>query len=127
MAVLILMVVVIITGVTIASRSTTQDALSGAGRSSPTPGLWSLVGGLVAAVGVAMIGQATYGWVSGFDPPGWLRIVTFWMLPAGVMASAILGTLALKQNSGRMLGITGLALAVLSVGAFFVMLVSVDY
>ncbi|MGB8983986.1 MAG: hypothetical protein WCC12_19105 [Anaerolineales bacterium] len=74
-----------------------------------------------------MIGQATYEWVSEFDPPGWLRIVTAWMFPIGVIASAILGTLSLKRNSGRMLGITGLALAVLSVGAFFAILASVDY
>jgi hypothetical protein len=124
MPVLILVVVVIIVGVTIALRSATPP---NAGRSSPTLGVWCLIGGLVAAFGVAMIGQATYGWMSGFDPPGWLRILTFWMLPAGVIASAILGTLSLKMNSGRSLGITGLALAVLSVGAFVTMLMSVDY
>jgi hypothetical protein len=49
------------------------------------------------------------------------------MFPAGVIASVILGTRSLKRDSGRMLGITGLALAALSVGAFFAMLVSVDY
>ena len=138
MPVLIFVVFLIVIGVAIAWRSATsksrgpmadqeRDALSSAGMSSLTPGLWCLVCGFVAAISVAMIGQATYGWVSGFDPPGWLRIVAFWMLPAGVIAAAILGTLSLKQNSGRLLGITGLALAALSVGAFFVMLVSVDY
>jgi hypothetical protein len=122
MGVLILVGVVIIAGVAIALRSAPSKEMG-----SLAPGLWCFVGGLVAAVGVAMIGQATFGWVTGFDPPGWLRIVTFWMLPAGVIAAAILGTLSLKQNSGRMLGITGLALAVLSIGVFFAMSVTVDY
>jgi hypothetical protein len=130
MPVLILVVVVIIVGVVIALRSATpqeQNALSSAERSNSTPGLWCLVSGLVAVVGVAMIGQATYEWVSGFDPPGWLRIVTAWMFPIGVIASAIFGTLSLKRNSGAILGITGLALAVLSVGAFFALLASAVY
>jgi hypothetical protein len=83
------------------------------------------VAGLVAAVSVAMIGQASFGWTPGFDPPGWLRIVTFWMLPAGVIASAILGTLSLKRDAGRSLGMTGLALTLLSVGAFFAMVKAV--
>jgi Mn2+/Fe2+ NRAMP family transporter len=130
MAVLILVVAVIIVGVVIALRSgppQDQSALSSAEASNTTLGLWCLVSGLVALFGVAMIGQATYEWVSGFDPPGWLRIVTAWMFPIGVIASAILGALSLKRNSARMLGITGLALAVLSTVAFFAILLSVDY
>jgi hypothetical protein len=130
MPALILVVVVIIVGVVIAWRSATsqeQNALSSAEGSNSTLGLWCLVCGLIAVVGVAMIGQATYEWVSGFDPPGWLRIVTAWMFPIGLIASAVLGTLSLKRNSGRRLGITGLALAVLSVVAFFAILASVDY
>lgn len=119
---LFILVVVIIAGVFIVWHSAAAQ-----GTSSSVLGLWCFVCGLLAAAGVAMIGQATYGWVSGFDPPGWLRIVTFWMLPAGVIASAILGTLSLKRNSGRRWGITGLALTMLSAGAFFAMVASVDY
>ena len=126
MAMLILVVVVIIVGVVITLRSVTSQDQNGR-KSSPMLGLWCFVGGLAAAVGVVMIGQATYGWVSEFDPPGWLRIVTAWLLPIGVVASAILGTLSLKRNSGRRLGITGLVLAMLSVGVFFAMLASFDY
>ena len=137
-SILVVVVIVIAVGITIAWRSGTakgpgamagqgQDALSSVGWGSPTPGLWCLVGGLAAAAGVAMIGQATYGWVSGFEVPGWLRIVTFWMFPGGVITAAILGTLSLKRNSGRILGITGLALAVLSAGTFFVMVASAAY
>ncbi len=126
MPVLILIGVVIIVGVAIALRNTTSREKRSPGRGGTAVGPWCLVCGLVAAVGAAMIGQATYGWISGFDPPGWLRIVTFWMLPAGVIGSAIFGTLSLKGNSERMLGITGLALAALSSSAFFAMLASVD-
>jgi hypothetical protein len=85
------------------------------------------MGGLAAAFGVAMIGQATYDWVSGFDLPGWLRIISGWMFPLGVIAAAILGTLSLKRDSGRLAGIAGLVLAVLSVVTFFAMLMSYDY
>jgi hypothetical protein len=122
MSTLILVVIIIIVGVAIAWRSAPSQ-----GRSGPALGGWCLVSGLVAAVSVAMIGQASFGWAPGFDPPGWLRIVTFWMLPVGVIASAILGTLSLKWDAGRRLGMAGLAFAVLSVGAFFAMLMSVDY
>ena len=134
--VLILVVVVIVAGVVIAVRSGTstgqgstaaqvQDASSSA-RRGLTLGLWCLACGLVAAVGVAMIGQATFEWVPAFDPPGWLRVMTFWMLPAGVVASAVLGALSLKRDSARTLGIAGLLLAVLSAVAFFAMVASVD-
>jgi bacteriorhodopsin len=53
-----------------------------------------------------------------------------WCFVCGLVAAAgvaMIGTLSLKRNSGRMLGITGLALTVLSVGAFFAMAASVDY
>lgn len=122
MLILILVAVVIAAGVALALRSGASQ-----GRSSPALGLWCLVGGLAAALGVTMVGQATYGYVAGFDPPGWLRIVTFWMLPAGVIAAAVLGTLSLKRNAGRRSAVSGLVLALLSVGAFFIMLTSVDY
>jgi len=126
MPIVILVTVVILIGVVLAWRSTTAQEQN-TEKSTPRLGLWCLVGGLAAVVGVAMIGQATFGWLSDFDPPGWLRIVTTWLFPIGVIASALLGTLSLKQNSGRRLGITGLVFAVLSVGAFFAIMASVDY
>ena len=126
MAMLILGIVVIIVGVVIALRSRTSQDPNGE-KSSPMLGLWCFVCGLAAAIGVAMIGQASYGWVSEFDPPGWLRIVTAWLLPVGVIGAVILGTLSLRRNSERNLGITGLVLAMLSVGAFVAMLASFDY
>ncbi len=121
MAVLILVVLVIVVGVGIAVRSRTSP------ERGLTAGLWCLASGLGAAAGAAMIGQATFAWAPAFDPPGWLRIMTFWMLPVGVAAAAILGALALKRDSGRTLGIAGLLLAVLSAIAFFAMLASVNY
>jgi hypothetical protein len=136
MPVLIVVVLVIVVGVVIAVRHETSTgqgpiAVQTQGASlnenrDPTLGLWCLASGLVAAVGVAMIGQATFGWAA-FDPPGWLRVMTGWMFPVGIVASAILGALSLKRDSGRMLGIAGLVLAVLSAVVFFAILASVDY
>jgi hypothetical protein len=48
------------------------------------------------------------------------------MFPVSVIASVILGALSLKRHSRRILGATGLALDLLSVGAFFAMLASVE-
>ncbi len=137
MPLLILVVIVIIAGVAIALRSSAPaapgspadqaQAASARVRRGPTAGLWCLVCGLLAAAGVALIGQATFGWVAALDPPGWLRVVTFWMLPAGEAAAAILGALSLKRGSGRPLGIAGLVLAGLAAAGFFAMLASVDY
>lgn len=120
MSTLILVLIVISVGVAIAWRSAPSQRGSG-----PALGRWCLVSGLVAAVSVALIGQASFGWVPGFDPPGWLRIVTFWMLPVSVIATAIVGTLSLRRDAGRSLGMTGIALAVLSTCAFFAMVVAV--
>jgi hypothetical protein len=117
MWVMMLVVVVIVVGVVLALRS-------GATGQGSTLGLWCLVCGLVALLGVAMVGQATFGWVSGFDPPGWLRIVTFWMFPAGVVAAAILGALALKEDSGRAPAVVGLVVGALAAVAFFAVQVS---
>ena len=137
MPLLILGVIVIVLGVAVVVRSgastcrdSTAAQVQGApssARRGPTPGLWSLVGGIVAAAGVVMIGQATFGWAPAFDPPGWLRVVTGWMLPVGVIAATILGALSLKQDSGRTLGVVGLVLAVLSAVAFFAMVAAVDH
>src|SRR5512138_3209649 len=96
---ILILAAVIVVGVAIAWLSATskswgplaaqgQESFSSAGWSTPNLGLWCLVCGLAAGAGVAIIGQATFGWVSGFDPPGWLRIGTFWIFPAGVVASA---------------------------------------
>lgn len=90
-------------------------------------GLWSLVSGLLAFVGVMMIGQASYEWVPGFDPAGWLRIVTGWVLPAGVIAAVALGVLSLRRDSGRRLGVGGMLLAAISLGIFIAMIVTTPY
>lgn len=126
MAIVILVTVVILVGVVLIWRSATAEEQN-TGKSRSLLGLWGLVGGLAAAVGVAMIGQATFGWVSDFDPSGWLRIVISWLFPAGVITSVILGALSLKQNSARRFGMIGLIFAVLSIAAFVAILVSVDY
>lgn len=121
MPVLILVVVAIVVGVVIVLRSGTAT-----GRGARL-GLWCFACGLVAAAGAAMVGQASFGWAPAFDPPGWLRVVTGWMLPVGVVAAAVSGAAALKRDSGRPWAIAGLALAALAAVAFFAMLPLVDY
>lgn len=90
-------------------------------------GLWAFVGGILAAIGTFMIGQATFGWIAGFDPAGWLRIVTAWMLPVGFIVALLAGIPALKRASERTLAVVGIVLAVLAAVGLVVMLFSVDY
>lgn len=90
-------------------------------------GAWSLACGVIALVGVLMIGQASWEWIPSFDPPGWLRIITGWMLPIGSIAAFVLGVLSVVKRSGRSLGLAGIALGVLSVGIFVGYLVTHPY
>jgi hypothetical protein len=102
--------------------SQSRAALSG-----PSAGIWSLFFGLLSVVGLALIGQASFGWIPAFDPAGWLRIVSGWMIPVGMIGAVVFGVRSLRRGSGRGLGITGLALAMLTLGAFVAMLVTADY
>lgn len=125
MALVILFTGVVVIGVAVALRG---GASSGAGTGNPTLGLWGLAAGLAAVAGTAMIGQATFGWVTGFDPPGWLRIAAAWLLPFGAAAAILLGALSLRRDSSdRRPGVAGLVLALLSFAAFVLMLASVEY
>ncbi len=99
---------------------------AGAGKSKAL-GVWSLVCGVFAIVGVAMIAQASFGAAESFDPPGWLRILTGWMLPIGAIAAVILGIMSVKRDSGRNFGLAGITLAVIMVGIFVAMLVMNPY
>lgn len=131
MLIVILVVIVIVVGIFLVARSGVATAngsgtvqmgdasSSAAGR--PPIGLWGLVFGLVAALSVVMIGQASFGWLAAYDPPGWLRIVTFWLFPVSVIVSTILGALALKRDSGRAPAIAGLVLTALAAVVFFAM------
>lgn len=85
-------------------------------------GVWALIFGLVSVFGMLMIGQASGSeLIPGFDPPGWFRVVTGWMIPVGVLAASGFGILAAVRRSGRWLGILGMVLAVATV------LISVNY
>jgi len=85
-------------------------------------GVLSLVSGLVAVFGMLMIGQASGSEIlPGFDPPGWLRVATGWMIPIGVLAALGFGIPAVARRSGRSLGIAGMVLAAATV------LISVAY
>lgn len=90
-------------------------------------GFLSLASGVLALVGAGMIGQASYGWVPGFDPPGWARVVTGWLLPAGAIAAVALGVPSLRRGPGRIPAIAGIVLAVVAVGVFVAMVASHPY
>lgn len=90
-------------------------------------GSWSLIAGVVALVGVLMTGQASFEWIPGFDPPGWLRIVSGWMIPVGVVAAVALGARALSRRSGRVLGVVGILLGAATVAIFVAYLVTHPY
>jgi cytochrome c-type biogenesis protein CcmH/NrfF len=90
-------------------------------------GLWSIVFGVVALVGVTMIAQASFGTFGGFDPPGWLRITTAWMLPVGAIAAVAFGVLSVSRRSARPVGMVGIALAAASVAIFVAMLATHPY
>ncbi len=92
-----------------------------------SPGAWSLVCGAMSVVGVAMIGQATYAWIPALDPPGWLRILTMWMLPLGVVVAVPAGAWSVRSGSRRGLGLAGLTLASLSAAAFVALIASAGY
>lgn len=87
-------------------------------------GLWSLVCGLASVVGVLMIGQASFGWIPAFDPAGWLRVVSGWLIPIGVIGGFSLGVVSVRRGSGRRLGVAGMVAALVAVGGFVAMLVS---
>lgn len=105
--------------------------MSGDAAASADRGAWfglsSFVLGLVSLVGVLMIGQASFGWFGSFDPAGWLRVVTGWMFPVGALGAVILGVLSLRRSSGRVPGIAGVLLAVVSAGAFIAMIATHPY
>ncbi len=105
---------------------TTGTASRRGGRGSI--GVWSLVAGLLAIIGVAMVALSTLtASGSALEPPNWLRAVTIPLFPLGVAASVVLGVLALRRNAGRRGAIAGLVLTAVSVTAFVAMLSSVDY
>ena len=87
-------------------------------------GALSVVMGLVACAGV------TATWLvstPAFDMPGWLRIVSGWAFPVGVLAALVLGVAARMRRSGAGLSIAGFVLAAVSVIEFGVMIAANPY
>lgn len=86
-------------------------------------GVLSLGAGVLAAVGVAMVGLTSF--VPSFDPPGWIRIPVIALFPIGMLASFGLAVGALLARTGRVWAISGIAVSVLALAAFVVMIASV--
>lgn len=97
------------------------------GATSKSLGVWSLASGLVAIFGVLMIGQASFGWLPGFDPADWLRVATGWMIPVGCIAAIALGVLSVRRESRRLYGIAGIVLAMTTILIFIAYLLMNPY
>lgn len=103
--------------------ATTPDA-SESGQRSRTLGTLSLVMGLLACAGVTAIWMVS---TAAFDMPGWLRILSGWMFPIGVLAAIGLGVAARVRRSGVGLSTAGFIFAGLSVIEFGVMIAANPY
>lgn len=83
-------------------------------------GVLSLAAGVLAVVGVGMIGLTSF--VPSFDPPGWVRIPVIMLFPVGMLASFGLAIAALLARTGRAWAISGILVSVLALGAFVAMI-----
>lgn len=95
------------------------------GKSNPTFGVFALVMGLIAVAGVTAIWLVSAA--PNFDMPGWLRIVSGWSIPVGVLGAIALGVLARARRSGVALSTIGFALAAAAVIEFGVMIAMNPY
>ncbi|MEV1131606.1 hypothetical protein [Agromyces sp. NPDC049794] len=87
-------------------------------RQSKTPGVLSVVFGLVAL--------AAFGWLwalsaTPLDPPNWVRILGIAFLPIGIIGGVITGISGLR-GAGRGWAIAGLVVVGLTIVAFIVLI-----
>lgn len=104
--------------------ATTTHGTREPGRRSPLLGALSLLMGVLACAGVAAIWLVS---TPGFDMPGWLRVLSGWMFPVGVLGAIGFGVAARARRSGAWLSAAGFVLAGLSVIAFGVMIAANPY
>lgn len=101
-----------------------QDAVA-VDRRKPTLGAISLVMGLAACVGVTAIWLVSSApW---FGMPGWLRIVSGWAIPVGLLGAVGFGVVARVRRSGVGLSTAGLVFASVSVIEFVAMILANPY
>lgn len=101
-----------------------MQADAGSPQRGPLLGVLSLILGLLACTGVAVIWLLS---TTDLDLPGWLRILSGWSFPVGVLGAIGCGVAARMRRSGAGLSIAGFILAGVSVIAFVVMLVANPY
>lgn len=87
-------------------------------------GALSLVMGLLACAGVTAIWLVS---TTAFDMPGWLRILSGWIIPVGLLGAVGLGVAARVRRSGVGLSTAGFILAGLAVIEFGVMIAANPY
>ena len=102
----------------------TTHGTPGSGQRSPLLGALSLVMGLLACVGVTAIWLVS---TTAFDMPGWLRVLSGWLFPVGVLGAIGLGVAARTRHSGAGPSAAGFVLAALSVVGFGVMIATNPY
>ncbi len=91
----------------------------------PVLGMISAIMGVLATFGLAAIWMvSTVPW---FDMPGWLRIVSGWMIPVGVLGAIGFGIAGRLKRSGVGLSTVGLVLAGACVVGFIVMILANPY
>lgn len=104
--------------------ATTTQGTSESSRRSLLPGALSLLMGVLACAGVTAIWLVS---TTSFDVSGWLRVLSGWMFPVGVLGAIGFGVAARARRSGAWLSAAGFVLAGLSVIAFGVMIAANPY
>lgn len=102
---------------------TQRDAASEGG--SPALGMVSMIMGILACLGLAATWMVST--VASFDMPGWLRIVSGWAIPVGVLAGIGFGAAGRARRSGIAASNVGLALSAACVVGFVVMILANPY
>lgn len=88
-------------------------------------GMVSAVMGALACLGLAAIWTVSTS--ESFDMPGWLRIVSGWAMPVGVLAAIGFGVFGRARRSGAVAANVGLVLSGACVVGFVVLLLANPY
>ncbi len=86
----------------------------------PILGILSFIFGLLAIFSFIMMTVVTL--LPNFNPPGWIRIATIGPLPLVLVASIVLGAIALLRRSGKIWAVAGLVASALVIVAFAVLI-----
>lgn len=100
------------------------QSVSGSGERNSLLGMLSLVLGLLACAGVTLIWLVS---ISTIEMSGWLRILSGWMIPVGILGAIGFGVAARMRRSGVGLSTAGFIVAAVAVIEFGVMIAANPY